>query len=141
MEEFRPKGFTLVELMLIVAILGILVATAVPQFGNLLRKSKEAHTKGALGTIRSAVNIYVSDSLSNYSQNLTALTTDYMDKVPHSKLGTYHGDYDTELTISVSSITSSDITDANGWIYSSQSGSVAVNCSHTDRLGTVYYEW
>jgi prepilin-type N-terminal cleavage/methylation domain-containing protein len=55
------KGFTLIELMIVVAIIGILAAIAIPKFADLVTKSKEASIKGSLGTIRSAVSIYYSD--------------------------------------------------------------------------------
>ncbi len=54
----KTKGFTLIELMIVVAIIGILAAIAVPKFADLIRKSNEGATKGNLGAIRSAVSIY-----------------------------------------------------------------------------------
>src|SRR5512140_632408 len=55
------KGFTLIELMIVVAIIGILAAIAIPQFANLVAKSQEGRCKANLGTIRSALSIYYGD--------------------------------------------------------------------------------
>lgn len=44
----RATGFTLVELLIAVAILGLLLGVALPSFGNALEKSRSLDTKGAL---------------------------------------------------------------------------------------------
>ena len=54
----KTKGFTLIELMIVVAIIGILSAIAIPKFADLIRKSNEGATKGNLGAVRSAITIY-----------------------------------------------------------------------------------
>ena len=56
------RGFTLIELMIVVAIIGILAGVAVPRYRDLVKRSKEGATKGNLGALRSALNIYYSDN-------------------------------------------------------------------------------
>jgi len=56
------KGFTLIELMIVVAIIGILAAIAIPKFADLIKKSKEGATKGSLGELRSALTIYYGEN-------------------------------------------------------------------------------
>ncbi len=99
----KQKGFTLVELMIVVAIIGILAAVAIPKFAQMLEKSREGATKGNLGGLKSAVSNYYADQQGNYCQTLLdtgtwsvtiggstttypAFIPNYMDVVPAVKV-------------------------------------------------------
>ena len=51
------KGFTLVELVIVIVILGLLAATALPRFSSLTQSARVATLNGLAGGLRGAVSI------------------------------------------------------------------------------------
>ena len=54
----RTKGFTLVEILIVVVILGILAAIVIPQFTDASTEAKESSLMSDLQTIRSQIQLY-----------------------------------------------------------------------------------
>ncbi len=52
------KGFTLIELILVIAILGILAVSALPKFLDLSTKAEQASRDGVVGAVRSGIALY-----------------------------------------------------------------------------------
>jgi MSHA pilin protein MshA len=52
----NSKGFTMVELVMVIMIVGVLAAVAIPQFQNYKAEAKVAATQHLLGAIRAAIN-------------------------------------------------------------------------------------
>jgi general secretion pathway protein G len=140
MTKSNKKGFTLIELMIVVAIIGILAAIAIPKFAELIRKSGEGASKGNLGSIRSSLSIYYGDLEGQYPSALAALTISgkYLTAVPNAKAPNYHADSSGEVDALLSAPTN-----AGGWLYNNtigdaNVGGVIVNCTHTDSKGSVW---
>ena len=52
------KGFTLVELVIIIVVLGIIAAVAVPKYLDITSEAKESSCKASLGALRSGISIW-----------------------------------------------------------------------------------
>ena len=78
----ETHGFTLVELLVVMAILGILVAIAVPQLQQAPIRAKEAALREDLFTFRTCLDQYYADK-GHYPDTLQTLVTDkYIRKIP-----------------------------------------------------------
>ena len=63
MKKKLNEGFTLIELVIIMVILGILAAVAVPRLGSTIDSSQEAAEEAVIGSFRSAVELFAMERL------------------------------------------------------------------------------
>lgn len=142
----KSKGFTLIELMIVVAIIGILAAVAIPKFANLIRQANEASCKGNLGAIRSALSIYYGSNEGIYPSSMAALTPNYMAEIPNAKPGDGTNTNEVE-TVHTGSQSYNGSGDGGWWYNSGRSGSgtyegtVKVDSTATDTKGTAIHSW
>ncbi|MBN1621784.1 MAG: type II secretion system protein [Endomicrobiales bacterium] len=154
------KGFTLIELMIVVAIIGILSAIAIPKFADMIRRSSEGATKGNLGAIRSAISIYYGENEGWFpcptasgesgtggtlGNVLTMQNGKYIKEMPTIYCPPYHikytdvslyGEYPTEGPCHWGRFgyqeKISPPSGAKAW------GELWINCTHTDSKGTAW---
>lgn len=132
-------GYTLIELMIVVAIIGILASVAIPKFAQTVRNANEATTLGNLGVLRSALAIYNAETEGGSPSNFSALTPKYLAAIPPKFTPPYHPAGNT-----VGYGTLADMTDAHeDWFYFNvvgdpNYGRVVVNCVHSDLKGNMW---
>ncbi len=82
------RGFTLIELIVVMAIVALLASIAAPRYFNSLHKSKETALLSSLNTMRDAIDQYAADK-GRYPDSLQELATArYIRDIPEDPLTT-----------------------------------------------------
>lgn len=147
MPELHPRrssGFTLVEILIVVVILGILAAIAVPQFARATYDSRTANLHSQLQTVRAAIQLYrvqhrdvPPDLVGTNWAAFTAKTDSYGNaSIDPRDWGPYLADMPKNPLADTTTI--SDTAAAGvGWVYDKQGGTIAAT---QDANGTIFDE-
>ena len=131
MDRKQDAGFTLIELMIVMAIIAILMMVAVPRFAAAVRMAREAVLKEDLFTIRGAIDSYTMDK-QKAPQSLDDLVQEgYLKSIPEDPMTKSK---DTWVTDSGDALHSIDQTDPG--IDDVHSGS-----QESGADGTAYSSW
>ncbi len=131
------KGFTLIELMIVVAIIAILAAVAAPRFGSQIKKAKDAKGLALIGNWRSGSNLYYADE-TEYATSLGAIAVNNLDQSTQN--GTYFVAAGGEVEVGTGEAgTASQKFDGKKvakFSYSSTEGSITITTNDADTKGT-----
>jgi prepilin-type N-terminal cleavage/methylation domain-containing protein len=128
----KSKGFTLIELVMVIVILGILAAIAIPRYIDMSGNAKESAAKGSLGNIRAAVATkYASNAVNGSATYPTVAQLNATGAASYFVGGSTPTDpYKNVSTVIASAgtpIVAADVTNAGGWIYDVSQGEVRIN--------------
>lgn len=150
MKKKSGIGFTLIELMLVSAIIGILAVIAIPKFVDMVIRAREAAVMGKVGAIRGAIAIYYSDNEGYFPLHVnfdtgapmppsffSPLVPKYMEEIPkisiptvpshlpgNSETGNFVGDFIGPPIIA--------------YAYDRNNGIFRVACTHPDSKGVIW---
>ncbi len=152
-------GFTLIELMIVVTIIGILASVAFPKFAQSIRKSKEGRSNATLNAIREAIRIYYSDNNGMFplpsmragdppetALFVAVIVPKYIDSIPQSWIGlpAWDSDINNNINYIVSEYGSAFATDPAplaAWYYDPNGGRMWLGARFTDVQSRWYSTW
>jgi len=146
------RGFSFVELMIVVAVLGILAAVVIPQFQSYTTEAKEVVAKDNLRLLRSAIELYAAQhngvSPGYPFDNPAAialeiefkrqmLSGDYLSAVPQNPFNNKA----TLRMIANNEPFPAAPTGQYGWVYQPKTKTIKLDWSGSDRDGIQYYDY
>ncbi|HYQ96300.1 MAG TPA: prepilin-type N-terminal cleavage/methylation domain-containing protein [Candidatus Eisenbacteria bacterium] len=112
------RGFTLIELVIVIVILGILAAVAIPKYEDMQEQARSATLKGQVGSIRSAIAIQYGRNALNGAASFPVLNGSIF----------ADGNIPKEPVMRSNAVkTTPGVDNAGGWLYDQVTGMVKAN--------------
>ncbi|WP_428388125.1 type II secretion system protein [Mucisphaera sp.] len=128
------RGFTLVEILIVVVILGILAAVVIPQFSDAAETAKASSMVSQLQTVRSQLELYMIQHNGSYPDlgsnwNQMTQTTDINGAAAGSDFGPYLqkspiNPFENSSTVNQGDGTLGTAAQGVGWVYNDDTGQI-----------------
>jgi general secretion pathway protein G len=127
----RSRGFTFVELMVVITIIVILISMAIPIYNNTIKRSKETVLHQNLFTLRTVIDNYTFDKQKAPQSLQDLVAAGYLREVPYDPMTGSNQTWQTVIEDAVQAVDQSE-----PGIYNVKSGSDKMGLD-----GTPYAEW
>ena len=140
MNQFKKDGFTLVELVVVIMILGILAGVAAPKLLNTSGTATDNGIRQTLAVVRDAVELYAAQNSCSLPP-CTATGTDFKNALTQYLRGEFPaspvGTKDADITPTTGATTTAD--DTTGWMFNTTNGTFICNSTATSNDGSTAY--
>ena len=142
----KNKGFTLIELVMVIVILGTLAAIAMPKYVDMRDEALRASAKATINSIRSAIAIQYAKNALNGSatfpstSELTATGSSSIfveGHMPNSPIDNANS----VKEVNSDPITSADVDNTTAYLYNPATGEIRYNNDGDDGTGTHWYQY
>lgn len=166
----RHRGFSLIELVIVVVIIGIIAAIAIPRMSRGTAAAGDSALGGNLSVLRNAVELFATEHAGKFPETIGTAGTDtidkqltmytddngatsatktgnfvygpYLRKIPPITVGPVKSDIAKNNLIKVGTTDTPDTTPATGWLYNKSTGSIRANVpTDTDQSGRLYSDY
>lgn len=138
----RESGFTLIELMVVVAIIGVLASVATPKYMGVVDRARDAATRGNIHNLRVAIHMYYAATEGHWPPSLDKpaggglpnFVPRFMRRIPEAQLRTTVVQIDPDIDPDNAKVydwgpddNEPNITGKGGWIYNPRNGDIKIN--------------
>jgi len=149
----KKRGFSVVELLIVVAILGIMAAIVVPQFQSQSTRAKGAVAKDSLRVLRSAIELYtaqhsgippgyenddpqIAPTSASFNDQLV-VNRAYLAKIPKNPFNNLRN----IRMIGNNEAFPQDAVDGYAWVYQAATKTIRLNWPGSDSSGLRYFDY
>ncbi|HMP06605.1 MAG TPA: type II secretion system protein [Lacipirellulaceae bacterium] len=139
----RQAGFTLIELVVVIMILGILAGVAAPKFFQTSATATDNGVKQSLAIVRDAIEMYAANNGGSLPPCANANGDDFRQALQNFIRGAFPvcpvGTAKNHNVKPVSGVnTNADATPTHGWMYNTTNGTFIVNSTANSSFGVPY---